>query len=133
MGGGSVGVETAEFLSWYGSEVTIVEMLDDILIGCERETMLMHRKAIKDENMKVYKGAKVCEIGDDTVTIEKKGKKIVLEDVDTVVVAAGSKPVNTLEPELSEIGVPVKVIGDSKKVRNGLAAIYEGYMAGYEI
>lgn len=133
MGGGSVGVETAEFLSWYGSEVTIVEMLDDILIGCERETMLMHRKAIKDENMKVYKGAKVCEIGDDTISIEKKGKKIVLEDVDTVVVAAGSRPVNTLEPELNEIGVPVKVIGDSKKVRNGLAAIYEGYMAGYEI
>lgn len=62
-----------------------------------------------------------------------KGKKVVLEDVDTVVVAAGSRPVNTLEPELNEIGVPVKVIGDSKKVRNGLAAIYEGYMAGYEI
>ncbi len=42
MGGGSVGVETAEFLSLYGSNVTIVEMLDDILIGCERETMLIH-------------------------------------------------------------------------------------------
>ena len=57
-----------------------------------------------------------------------KGKKIILEDVDTVVVAAGSRPVNTLEPELNEIGVPVKVIGDSKKVRNALAAIYEGYL-----
>ena len=62
-----------------------------------------------------------------------KGKKIILEDVDTVVVAAGSRPVHSLEPGRHDIGVPVKVIGDSKKVRNGLAAIYEGYMAGYEI
>lgn len=133
VGGGSVGVETAEYLTWYGSNVTIVEMLDDILIGCERETMLMHRKAVKEEHMKVYKGAKVCEIGADSVTIEKKGRKIVLEDIDTVVIAAGSRPVNTLQTELEETGIPVRVIGDSKKVRNGLHAIYEGYMAGYEV
>lgn len=133
VGGGSVGVETAEYLTWYGSNVTIVEMLDDILIGCERETMLMHRKAVKEEHMKVYKGAKVCEIGADSVTIEKKGRKIVLDDIDTVVIAAGSRPVNTLQAELEETGIPVRVIGDSKKVRNGLHAIYEGYMAGYEV
>lgn len=133
MGGGSVGVETAEFLHWYGSNVTIVEMLDDILVGCERETMLMHRQEIKKNHIKVYRGAKVCEIGEDTVTIEQKGKKIILEEVDTVVVAAGSRPVNTLEKEMEELGVPVRVAGDSKKVRNGLHAIYEGYMAGYEV
>lgn len=133
MGGGSVGIETAEFLNLYGSDVTIVEMLDDILIGCERETMLMHRQAIKEHHMKVYKCAKVCEIGKDTVTIERKGKRMVLEEVDTVVIAAGSRSVNTLEKEMQELGVHVKVIGDSKKVRNGLHAIYEGYMAGYEV
>lgn len=133
MGGGSVGVETAEFLSLYGSSVTIVEMREDILIGCERETMLMLRQAVKDCQMKVYKEAKVCEIKKDQVILERKGKKIIIDEVDTVVVAAGSKPVNTLEPEVKELGIPVRVIGDSKKVRNGLHAIYEGYMAGYEI
>lgn len=56
-----------------------------------------------------------------------------MEEVDTVVVAAGSRPVNTLEQEMEELGMPVRGIGDSKKVRNGLHAIYEGYMAGYEV
>lgn len=133
LGGGSVGVETAEYLSLYGSNVTIVEMREDILIGCERETMLMLREAVKDMGMKVYKNAKVSSIGEDTVTLERKGKTIVLEEIDTVVVAAGSRPVNTLEKEVKALGIPVRVIGDSKKVRNGLHAIYEGYMAGYKI
>lgn len=133
MGGGSVGVETAEFLSWYRSNVTIVEMLDDILNGCERETMLVHRQAVKEANMTVYTGTKVCEIRENSVVLEKKGKQIILEDVDTVVVAAGSRPVNILEAVVQELGLPVTVAGDSKKVRNGLHAIYEGYMAGYEV
>ena len=28
-------------------------------------------------------------------------------------------------------GLKVTVVGDAKQVRNGLSAIYEGYMAGY--
>ncbi|WP_373163937.1 FAD-dependent oxidoreductase [Agathobaculum sp. Marseille-P7918] len=133
LGGGSVGVETAEYIAWFGSNVTIVEMREDILIGCERETMLMLRQGIKENGIQVYTDSKVCEIGEGTVTLERKGKKIVLEEVDHVVVAAGSKPVNTLEAEVKELGIPVRVIGDSKQVRNGLHAILEGYMAGYEI
>ena len=133
LGGGSVGVETAETIAWFGSQVTVVEMREDILIGCERETMLMLRKGIKEAGIQVYTDSKVCEIGENTVTLERKGKKIVLDEVDNVVVAAGSKPVNTLEAQVKELGIPVRVIGDSKKVRNGLHAILEGYMAGYEI
>lgn len=133
VGGGSVGIETAEYLCQYGSNVTVVEMRNDILIGCERETMLMHRKAVKDLQMKVYKNAKVCEIGESTVTLDRKGKTIILDEVDTVVIAAGSKSVNTLEAEAEELGIPVTAVGDAKKVRNGLSAVYEGYMAGYEV
>lgn len=43
-----------------------------------------------------------------------------------VVVAAGSKPVNTLEAALQASGIKVTVIGDAKEVRNGLDDIYEG-------
>jgi pyruvate/2-oxoglutarate dehydrogenase complex dihydrolipoamide dehydrogenase (E3) component len=132
-GGGSVGVETAEYLAVYGSNVTIVEMREDILIGCERETALMLRKAIKEYGMNVYTNAKVCEIGDDTVNLERKGKEIMLEEVDTVVIAAGSKPFNVLQEPLEALGIKTRVIGDSLEVRNGLKDIYEGFMAGYEV
>jgi 2,4-dienoyl-CoA reductase-like NADH-dependent reductase (Old Yellow Enzyme family)/thioredoxin reductase len=131
LGGGSVGVETAEYMTHYGSKVTIVEMREDILIGCERETSMMLRRAIKEYGMSVYRDTKVYRIGKDTVTLERKGKDIILEEVDTVVIAAGSKPVNELGNALAESGIKVTLIGDAKKVRNGLHAVYEGYMAGY--
>lgn len=68
----------------------------------------------------------------------KRKKKIYIEGggiagCEAAIVAAGSKPVNTLEAEVKDLGIPVRVIGDSKQVRNGLYAILEGYMAGYEI
>lgn len=132
LGGGSVGVETGEYLAHYGSEVTIVEMRDEILIGCERETKMMLKKAIKEHRMGVYPSAKVCAIENNTVVIERKGKVINIEEVDTVVVAAGSRSINHLQEPLKALGMKVVVVGDAKQVRNGLHAIYEGYMAGYE-
>lgn len=131
-GGGSVGVETAEYLAMYGHSVTIVEMLDDILNGCERETAMLLRKAIKAYDIPVYTSSKVVRIGSGTVAIERKGKEIVLEEVDSVVIAAGSRPYNMLQSPLEEAGILVKVVGDSLIVTNGLRGIYDGYMAGYE-
>lgn len=130
LGGGSVGVETAEYMAFCGSNITIVEMLDDILIGLERETWLMLKKAVKDYRMNVYTQSKVIKIDGDKVVLERKGKEITLEEVDTVVVA-GSRSVNDLVKPLEEAGVNVTVVGDAKQVRNGMKAIYEGYMAGY--
>lgn len=132
LGGGSVGVETAEYMAFCGSNVTIVEMMDDILVGLERETWLMLKEEVKKYGMKVYTQSKVTKIENDCVILERKGKEIMLEEVDTVVVAAGSKPVNDLVPLLEETGIKTTVVGDAKQVRNGLKAIYEGYMAGYE-
>ncbi|MDR3598067.1 MAG: FAD-dependent oxidoreductase [Clostridium sp.] len=132
-GGGSVGVETAEYLTLYGSNVAIVEMREDILIGCEREVSLMLRNSIKENGIKVYTDAKVCEIGDDTVKLERKGKEIILEEVDSVIIAAGSKPYNTLQEPIEALGIKTRVIGDCHEVRNGLKDIYEGFMAGYEV
>lgn len=132
-GGGSVGVETAEYLAVYGHNVTVVEMLDDILNGCERETELLLRNAIKEYNISVYTSSKVINIKNDSVTLDRKGKEIVLEEIDSVVIAAGSRSFNTLQSPLVEAGIPVRVVGDALEVKNGLKGIYDGYMAGYEI
>ena len=133
IGGGSVGVETAEYLAFCGSNVTIVEMQDDILIGLERETSIMLNEVVKKYQMNVLTNATVNKIDNDKVFVSRKGKEIILDEIDTVVVAAGSKSVNNLVAPLQESGAKVTVIGDAKEVRNGLAAVYEGYMTGYNI
>ncbi|WP_261166280.1 NAD(P)/FAD-dependent oxidoreductase [Serratia quinivorans] len=131
IGGGSVGVETAEYMAFCGSAVTIVEMRNEILPGLERETKIGLKEAIRHYRMDVIKSAKVVGIGDDYVAIEKNGRQITLDDIDTVVVAAGSRSVNILEAPLQQVGIATAVIGDAKQVRNGLAAMHEGYLAGY--
>lgn len=131
IGGGSVGVETAEYMAFFGSSISIVEMRNEILPGLERETKIGLKESIRHYRMDVIKSAKVVGIGDDYVAIEKNGKQIRLDDVDTVVVAAGSRSVNKLETPLNEAGILTHVIGDARQVRNGLAAMQEGYLAGY--
>lgn len=131
LGGGSVGVETAEYINYCGSNVTVIEMMDDILVGLERETRLMQLAAIKEQQIKVYTSSRVTNISEKTITFLRDGKDVTLDGIDTVVVAAGSRPMNQLVKPLEEMGIKVTVVGDAKKVRNGLAAVYEGYMAGY--
>ena len=132
LGGGSVGVETAEYISYCGSNATVIEMMDDILIGLERETRLMQLAAIKEYQIKVYTSSKVTNIAEHSITFSRNGADVTLDEIDTVVVAAGSRPANQLVKPLEALGIKVSVVGDAKKVRNGLAAVYEGYMAGYE-
>lgn len=132
LGGGSVGVETAEYMDYCGSKTTIIEMMDDILIGLERETRLMSLDSIREHQIQVYTQSRVTNISEDSITFNRKGKDVTLDEIDTVVVAAGSRPVNQLADPLEELGIKVTSVGDAKKVRNGLAAVYEGYMAGYQ-
>ncbi|CAI1115314.1 FAD-dependent oxidoreductase [Serratia quinivorans] len=133
IGGGSVGVETAEYMAFCGSSITLVEMRNEILPGLERETKIGLKEAIRHYRMNVIKSAKVVGIGEDHVIIEKNGKQITLDEVDTLVVAAGSRSINLLETPLREAGLLTQVIGDAKQVRNGLAAMHEGYLAGYGV
>ena len=132
LGGGSVGVETAEYMDYCGSKTTIIEMMDDILIGLERETRLMSLNSIREYQIQVYTQSRVTNISEDSITFNRKGKDVTLDEIDTVVVAAGSRPVNQLAEPLEALGIKVTSVGDAKKVRNGLAAVYEGYMAGYQ-
>ena len=113
-------------------DVCSVTIGNDTLIGLERETSLMLRDTVKKYQMKVLTHTAVQEIKDDQVIMSRKGKELVLDEIDTVVVAAGSKSVNDLVAPLEKAGVKITVVGDAKQVRNGLAAAYEGYMAGYQ-
>ena len=113
-------------------DVCSVTIGNDALIGLERETSLMLRDTVKKYQMKVLTHTAVQEIKDDQVIMSRKGKELVLDEIDTVVVAAGSKSVNDLVAPLEKAGVIITVVGDAKQVRNGLAAVYEGYMAGYQ-
>ncbi|MEW6227218.1 MAG: FAD-dependent oxidoreductase [Bacillota bacterium] len=133
IGGGLVGCETAEFLAEKGHDVTIVEMLPRIGwdIGPLVGALLFDRLA--KYGVKTVTGAKTTAIGERDVTVEKDGKTETLSGFDSVVIAVGSTPEDTLANQLEGTGIDYYVIGDAWRTRRITHAVYEGLRVAHEI
>lgn len=130
IGGGLAGTEAACDIAPNADEVTIVEMMPDILFSaahCLNNDQHL-RNMVKDRGVKVAAGAKVTKITPDSVTYEKDGETIVLT-CDTVFNAAGFKANNQLEDLLEANYDNITVIGDAIAPRKILTAVHEGYHA----
>ncbi len=133
IGGGLVAAETAEFIASYGSKVTMIEFANEILKGMVHHNRNVLMKNLKHHEVEMHTSSSVTEIQSDAVLYEYKGKQYKTKEVNTVVVAIGSRPLNELESFLKATGISTKVIGDAANVRNGLDAVYEGFMAGITV
>jgi dihydrolipoamide dehydrogenase len=86
IGGGVVGMEFASFFNSLGTEVHVIEMLDEILPGMDKELAAMLRSEYAKRGVKFYTGHRVTAINGETVYLEKKegetftiqGKKLLL-------------------------------------------------------
>jgi len=107
VGAGAVGCEFADVFSAFGSQVTLVEVMPNILpvedADCSKEV----ERAFKKRKIEVLTGAKISgvKVGKDSVsmTVEAGGEKKELK-ADVVLVAAGRAP-NIEEIGLEEAGV----------------------------
>lgn len=133
IGGGLVGCETAELLAEKGHEVTIVEMLPRIGwdLGPIVGSLLFDR--LEKRGVKTVTDAKITAIGDHDVAVEKGGKTKTLSGFDTVVLAVGSVPEDTLANQLEGSGIDYYVIGDAWRPRRITHAVYEGLRIAHEI
>ena len=133
IGGGMVGSETADHLANHGKQVTIVEMLSEIAKDEEAAVKYFLLEDLKKNSVKVYVNSPVKEIVEDGVIVTANGKDEKVGPVDTIVMALGSRSVNTLTPELEGKVEKLITIGDAIKVRKALEAIEEGYRIGLEV
>jgi NADPH-dependent 2,4-dienoyl-CoA reductase/sulfur reductase-like enzyme len=60
-------------------------------------------------------------------------KPVVLEDVDTVVLACPNRPADDLAPVIRDFGIELYLIGDCLNPRTAEEAVYEGLKAGLAI
>lgn len=125
IGGGLVGLETAEFLAKQKKKVTIVEMLDDVAKDMGFIRKVVTTQHINDAGIQIITNAKCTEIRDSEVRIEKDGKNESLQDIDSIVIAVGSKSNNKLEEYLKNSHYEYCVIGDAKRARKAIDAIWE--------
>lgn len=161
VGGNAVGLETALYLadqgtlppevlhflvanraeSWETLEglvnrgdrhVTVVEMMKragEDIGSSTRWTVMMELRRL---GVTILTGATAVRIRPEGVEIEK-GQKRDLLPAESVVIAAGAEPENSLVDELVDLVPEIYTIGDAKAPRNALEAIKEGFHTGLKI
>ena len=96
IGAGAVGCELADVFNAFGTEVTLIEVLPNILPLEDAEVSTTLTRAFKKRGINVLAGAKIgtVKVGKDSVAmaVEAGGSKSDLK-VDVVLVAAGRAPV----------------------------------------
>ncbi|MDO5088794.1 MAG: dihydrolipoyl dehydrogenase [Leptotrichiaceae bacterium] len=82
IGGGVVGIELGQVYLSFGSEVTVVEMMDRIVPGVDREASETLRKALEKKGMKILTSSKINEIVDegDKLVIKVEGKEDIVAE-----------------------------------------------------
>ncbi|BAF58448.1 MAG: FAD-dependent oxidoreductase [Pelotomaculum sp.] len=133
IGGGSVGCETADFLAVQGKAVDLVEKLDKVGHDMVERVRYFLMQRLLSAKVGIYTEANVLEITGDGVKVERRGVMQELSGYDSIVLALGTRPVNSLVEELSKSKVNYVVIGDAKKPGNALEAIGQAAEAGRAI
>ena len=130
VGGGYIGLEMGSVWSRLGSEVHIVESLDHITPGMDKEISNEFMKILKKQGLKFHLSTKVEKItknnnGVSINTIDKSGKNEKL-DSDVVLIAVGRKAfTKNLNLEKMEIEVDEKKrIKVNKKFQTNIPNIY---------
>ncbi|MGB6065868.1 MAG: FAD-dependent oxidoreductase [Desulfomonilaceae bacterium] len=162
VGGGSVGLETAAFLAEKGSispsqvyfltmhqaessevlrelmlkgvkKVTVIEMLTRIGQDIGLSTRWVLLKELEMRGVTIVTEAKMKDITTEKVVYtDSKGNDVTIP-ADSVVLAMGSRPENSLSCKLEETGAEVRIIGDAKGVGRIGSALDDGFTLACEV
>jgi dihydrolipoamide dehydrogenase len=108
IGGGIIGLEITSFLARFGTRVTVIEMLDEVLPGIDSDCVRVVKKALRGHGVEFFTGAKAKAVerrgGRAEVTFETKEGETRKLEVDRVLVSVGVRP-NVEGFGLEDVGV----------------------------
>lgn len=102
IGGGVIGLEFSSIYNTFGTEVVVIEMLEDIVAGEDKEAAAILKKELANRGIQFITGARVEAIHDHQDTMEVtylKNNKESVCSAEYVLMAVGRKP-NTEEIKL---------------------------------
>jgi 2,4-dienoyl-CoA reductase-like NADH-dependent reductase (Old Yellow Enzyme family)/thioredoxin reductase len=132
IGGGLVGLETADYLAARGVQVTLVEMLDDVGGDMDILARNMLLKRLATNEVKLLTKTEVQRMTKDTLIAQQGDQEISLS-IETVVIAVGVRPNRELTDALRNNDMEIHTIGDAVEPRKVLEAIWEGFEVGNRI
>ena len=95
IGGGIIGLEMATIYAALGTQITVVELLEELMPGCDPDLVRPLQKRISTRYENIYLGTKVTSITPDanSLKVNFEGKDAPAEDTfDKVLVAVGRRP-----------------------------------------
>jgi 2,4-dienoyl-CoA reductase-like NADH-dependent reductase (Old Yellow Enzyme family)/thioredoxin reductase len=129
LGGGHVGMETADFLISHGVNVTILEQLDKQPVTTQPVRGYWLYKRLRRSRSRLITGARVTQVTAGEVRYIHDGQEVFLPAT-LVVTAMGARPNDALKPVLEELGIFYISVGDVNQPRRFLEAVHEGHQAG---
>lgn len=122
IGGGVIGIEFASLFGTLGSEVSVVEMMDEIIPPMDKDHAPVLRKSLK--NTTFYLGCKVEKIDDGTVFFKTKDGKDENVTADKILMAVGRRS-ETTTWGAKEAGVDVvRGVNVDDKMRTNISGVW---------
>ena len=135
IGGGVIGMEFASFYNSLGTEVTVVEMLPEILGGLDGEISAMLRDIYAKRGIKFNLSCKVTEIkGNEVVYVDKNGTAASAKG-DKILVSVGRRAV-TAGLGLENLGLELNrgAVKVDNKMRTNVPNVYAaGDVTGFSM
>jgi len=129
IGGGYIGLEIGMAMRHFGTEVTVVEMMDQLLPGTDPALVKVVARSAKKQKIKVHTRARALgweeKDGALVVHADVKGRERDIE-CDKILLTVGRRP-NTANIGLEEVGVEVGEDGfvvTDEKLRTSVPGIY---------
>jgi 2-enoate reductase len=133
IGGGLVGCETALWLAEKGKEVTLVEILPE-LMASDPPVPQMNRQMLLDllalNKVKIMTGARVQEITREGIIVAGETSIQTMIKADNVVLASGLESDDGLYQALRGQVAQLYAVGDCREPRNIMGALWDGYEVG---
>ena len=133
IGGGLIGMETADYLCQKGTQVTLVEVLKrSPVLKITSHGYMLHTR-LKEAGCRLFFNTTLTKIEESFVTALIEGREQILSPVDQVVIAVGLKPHDGLKEFLQARKIRHFIIGDALQPRRIIEATEEGARAAWSL
>jgi len=133
IGGGIVGLETADLLTDRGCRVTILEMGDRVAAEMARNNRFEVLARLERGQARILTGARVDSVTAGRIVVDRRGEQLVIEPGEVVIAAIGPEPNRDVLPAIEAAGVPYVLVGDCNRPGDFLTAIRDASMAALAI
>jgi NADPH-dependent 2,4-dienoyl-CoA reductase/sulfur reductase-like enzyme len=133
IGGGLIGMETADYLCQKGTQVTLVEVLKrSPVLKITSHGYMLHTR-LKEAGCRLLFNTAIKKIEESSVTVLIEGREQLLSPVDQVIIAVGLESRKELKEILQARKIRHFIIGDALQPRRIIEATEEGARAAWNL